>query len=188
PVTCGRQQDRQPSFAPDGKKLIYSSDRGGLRNLYVLRSDGVTEQWTNYASGAFNPRFTADGQQVVFSGYQELGLRVFEIPLPDTAYALIESSNCAPALSWEPPRIDGSDTRGVAKYSQKFSFDIAQSAVSYDAVYGALGGFQTALTDVLGDKQYFFLLANNTDSKDDFISSFNVSATYLDRSRRINYG
>jgi WD40 repeat protein len=188
PVTCGRQQDRQPSFAPDGGQLIYSSDRGGLRNLYVLNADGTTEQWTKYASGAFNPRFTADGQHVIFSGYQELGLRVFEIAVPDSAYAIYEAADCPPAFTWQPPRIDAGDTRGVAKYSQKFSFDIAQSAVSYDAVYGTLGGFQTALTDVLGNKQYFFLLANNTDSKDNFISSFNVSATYLDRTGRINYG
>jgi len=188
PITCGPQHDRQPSFAPDGRRLVYSSDRGGLRNLYVLNSDGVTERWTNYMSGAFNPRFTPDGTHVIFSGYQELRLRIFEIPVPDSVHAVEKLGDCAPVVAWEPPRISGDDTRGVAKYSQQFSFDIAQSAVSYDAVYGPLGGFQTALTDVLGNKQYFFLLANNTDSKDDFISSFNVSVTYLDRTRRVNYG
>jgi outer membrane protein assembly factor BamA len=154
----------------------------------VLFSDGIVEQWTSYASGAFNPRFTLEGDKIIFSGYQELGLRVFEIAVPDSAYAVQIPKDCVLADAWAPPRIEGSDTRGVAKYSQKFSFDIAQSAVSYDAVYGTLGGLQTALTDVLGDKQYFFLLANNTDTKDDFIKSFNVSATYVDRSRRINYG
>ncbi len=188
PVTCGQQHDRQPSFSPDGKKLVFSSDRNGLRNLYVLFSDGVIEQWTSYATGAFNPRFTPDGGSVIFSGYQELGLRVFEIPVPDTAYAVVGPKDCTLVHTWEPPHIEGSDTHGVAKYSQKFSFDIAQSAVSYDAVYGTLGGFQTALTDVLGNKQYFFLLANSTSTKEDFITSFNLSATYLDRTHRLNYG
>jgi Tol biopolymer transport system component len=188
PVTCGRQHDRQPSFSPDGTMMVFSSDREGLRNLHVRMADGRIEQWTSYASGAFNPRFTPGGNHLIFSGYQELALRIFEIARPDSAYAMEVPARCSFTDSWAPPRIEASATRGVAKYSQKFSFDIAQSAVSYDAVYGTLGGFQTALTDVLGNKQYFFLLANSADSKDNFLQSLNVSATYLDRTRRLNYG
>ncbi len=188
-VTCGRQHDRQPSFSPDGDKLIFSSDISGLRNLHVRYASGHIEQWTNYASAALNPRFTPDGQTVVFTGYQELGMRIYRLNVPDSAIAMEKPPVCAAVQDeWEPPRIDGSDTHGVARYTQKFSFDIAQSAIAYDAVYGALGGFQTALTDVLGNKQYFFLLSNNSDTKEDFLSSFNVSATYLDRTNRINYG
>jgi len=189
PLTCGMYHDRQPSYSADGSMIVFSTDRSGRRNLHVLRDSGVMEQWTNFSTGAFNPRFSLDGKSVIFTGYQELGFRVFETPIPDSALAIEQTKPCFLAeIPWTPPSIEGEDARGVAKYRQQFSFDIAQSAVSYDAVYGALGGFQTALTDVLGNKQYFFLLSNNTDSKDNFLQSFNVSVTYIDRTRRINYG
>jgi len=188
PITCGAYHDRQPSFSVDSSLVVFSSDRSGRPNLHALYPNGVIEQWTNYATGAFNPRFTPNGESIVFTGYQELGFQVFEIDVPDTAYHVEQSRACFSSAAWTPPQINGDDTRGVAKYSQKFSFDIAQSAVSYDAVYGMLGGFQTALSDVLGNKQYYFLLSNNADTKDDFLSSFNVAVTCVDRTRRVNYG
>ena len=188
PLTSGSYHDRQPSFSPDGSMIVFSSDRSGQANLHVRYANGTIAQWTSYTTGAFNPRFMLDGRGVVFAGYQELGFRIFEIPVPDSALGLESSPGPPITGGWSPPRIAGSDARGVAKYRHKFSFDIAQSAVSYDAVYGALGGFQTALTDVLGNRQYFFLLSNNSESKDEFLKTFNVAVTYVDRTRRLNYG
>jgi outer membrane protein assembly factor BamA len=65
---------------------------------------------------------------------------------------------------------------------------LAQSAVAYDAVYGPIGGLQTALTDVLGNKQYYFFLSNTAQSRSSILTSFNVGATYVNKTRRINYG
>ncbi len=188
PITCGKFNDRQPSYSPDGRILLFSSDRTGRPNVHALFPNGVIEQWTSYSTGVLNPRFSPDGEQVVVTGYEQLNYRLFLFDVPDTAIMTERPKSCDPTLAWLPPRIEISDIQGAAKYTKKFSFDIAQSAVSYDAVYGALGGFQTALTDVLGNKQYFFLLSNNTDSKENFLSSFNVSMTYVDRTHRINYG
>lgn len=188
PVTCGSHDDRQPAFSPDGSIMVFSSDRRGRSNVHALNLDGTIEQWTGYTTGAFNPRFTSDGESIIFTGYQELGFRVFQIEVPDTAYRVSEPQACLMTGAWEPRRINANDTRGVAKYTQKLSFDIAQSAISYDEVFGTLGGFQTALTDVLGNKQYYLLLSNNANTKDDFFKSFSVSVTHIDRTHRVNYG
>ena len=32
--------DTSPSFSPDGKFIAFNSDRSGLQQLYVMRSDG----------------------------------------------------------------------------------------------------------------------------------------------------
>ena len=32
--------DTSPSFSPDGKFIAFNSDRSGLQQIYVMRSDG----------------------------------------------------------------------------------------------------------------------------------------------------
>jgi hypothetical protein len=65
---------------------------------------------------------------------------------------------------------------------------LAQSVIAYDAVYGTVGGFQAAFTDMLGNHQFFFLLGNNATSSKEFLSSFNFGITYVNKSHRLNYG
>jgi hypothetical protein len=57
------------------------------------------------------------------------------------------------------------------KYKTKLSFDIAQSAVANDAVFGSVGGLQGALTDMLGNHQLYFLFYNTADTRKDFITA-----------------
>jgi outer membrane protein assembly factor BamA len=51
-----------------------------------------------------------------------------------------------------------------------------------------VGGFQAAFTDMLGNHHYYVLLGNTASSTDDFLSSFNLGITYINRTHRINYG
>lgn len=189
PLLTGAHNIRGPSFSPDGNWMAYTSDEGGILDIYRRHTDGRRQKLTNIATGAFDPRFMPDGKSIVFTAYQNSGFQIFQTEIPDSLPSellIAETGTWAPA--WVPEMASGDLMKGAVKYERDFSFDIAQSAVSYDAFYGTVGGFQTALTDVLGDHQYFFLLANNADTKDEFLTSFNVAVSYFNREKRFNYG
>ena len=199
-ISEGRFNDKAPSFSPGGEDMVFSSDRDGRFNIYRRAPDGRIDRLTNVATGALDPCYLPDGEGIVFTAYQRSSFQIFKMPLPNAdSLTVVKSADTtsAPAVAladtarapyWEPDRGEGDQTREAVKYHNRFSFDIAQSAVSFDAFYGTIGGFQTALTDVLGNHQYYFLLANTADSKDDFFRSFNVAVNYINRENRLNYG
>ena len=188
-LTQGRFNDRTASFAPDGNSIVFASDRDGRFNIYRRDQSGRIDRLTNVTTGVFDPRYLQDGKGILFTGYQEASFQIFQMPLPESTITVEAPPPDSAALSaWAPVRAGGELARGAVGYRDRFSFDIAQSAVSYDAFYGTVGGFQTALTDVLGNHQYFFLVSNNAETKDEFFRSFSVAATYINRERRLNYG
>ena len=197
PLAQGEHNDINPSWSSDGKKIVFSSDRDGSFNLFFIDfSDsalgGNVQKITDLVTGAFDPKFSDKEKSIVFTGFQDYSFQIYKIPFYDSLLSSesvrADSGSANFNLqSWAPKKLSGELEKGVVKYKNKFSFDIAQSAIGYDAVYGPVGGFQAALTDMLGNHQYFFLIGNSAQSKSDFLSSFNLGVTYLNKSRRLNY-
>jgi outer membrane protein assembly factor BamA len=44
------------------------------------------------------------------------------------------------------------------------------------------------MSDVLGNRLFYFLLTNTARTKDDFLESFNVGVTFINREKRLNWG
>lgn len=68
-VTKGLAYDNHPSFSPDGKRLLFISDRGGAENLWyidMVKKDTValTEEVNQNFPGAV---YTPDGNYIVYS-------------------------------------------------------------------------------------------------------------------------
>ena len=40
-ITSGQAYDMQPSFSPDGKRIVFVSDRNGSENLWIANGDGT---------------------------------------------------------------------------------------------------------------------------------------------------
>lgn len=68
-LTSGLAYDAQPRFSPDGKKLVFVSDRDGADNLHVL--DLATKQVTAITRGKvsvyLSPDWSPDGKYIVAS-------------------------------------------------------------------------------------------------------------------------
>jgi Tol biopolymer transport system component len=184
-LTFGRYVDQAPECADWG--IYFSSNRTGTYNLFLLNNEGDLTQQSTYVTGAFDPRITRDGSRLTYTGYQEMGYRIYEMDVPETAEPVAQPLASGHS-TWRPSQIDAKFSRSTVKYDTDYSFDIAQSAVGYDPVYGSLGGFQAAMSDVLGNRAYYFLLTNTARTKDEFLESFNIGITYVNKERRLNWG
>ena len=190
-LTEGAHNDYAPSWAPDGDVIAFSSDREGVCNLYLQEVHGLAlhvYKLTNILTGCFDPDWSADGQQIIFSAYENQRFQIYRMAVPDSLGPGVLVSRSEGAEPWRPMKLSAPQNPSPARYRKKLSLDIAQSAVSYDPVFGVGGGLQIALTDMLGDHQYYFLLNNTASDRRDFLSSFNFGASYFDLSRRTNLG
>ncbi|HEX9106652.1 MAG TPA: hypothetical protein VF832_05485, partial [Longimicrobiales bacterium] len=69
PLTSGLAYDAQPRFSPDGKRVVFVSDRSGGDNLWTMTLDGRdTLQVTKGNDNLYmSPAWTPDGRYIVAS-------------------------------------------------------------------------------------------------------------------------
>ncbi|MCH8881997.1 MAG: PD40 domain-containing protein, partial [SAR324 cluster bacterium] len=61
-ITRGNSRDRQPVFSPDGRWVLFSSNRGGDLDLWKLSLEtGAIQRITEDGAADWDPGFTADG-------------------------------------------------------------------------------------------------------------------------------
>jgi len=184
-LTWGCFNDQAPEFTERG--VFFSSDRGGAYNLFLLDSNGRISQQSNYATGAFDPRLTDDGRRLVYTGYEDFQFCSYQMKLPDSSWPVANALSLGHSR-WQPRQIDNRFSKSSVKYETDYSFDIAQSTIAYDPIYGSAGGLQASFSDILGNHAYYFLLANTAETKDDMLESFNFGITYVNREHRMNWG
>ncbi len=186
-LTYGTWRDQSPDVSEQG--IYFSSDRDGSFNIYRLNPDQSINKITSLLTGAYDPRLTTDGTGVIFSGYQDFGFHIYRAELQDSLhFAAGEIPDTRGQVFWKPGRLAAASYKSSVKYNTDYSFDIAQSAISYDPVYGTIGGLQMAMSDMLGDHTFYFVLANTAQNKDEILTSFNVAVTYINKINRLNWG
>jgi hypothetical protein len=184
PITYGKFNDRSPEYS-GGTDLMFTSDRNGSSNIYLQKPGGSLYRVTNFATGAFDP--VRHGNQLVFAGYQNFSFSLYSLPLDSSTMTPVEYE--PPTFStWNPEYLKGKPEEAALEYANEYSFDVAQSAISYDAVFGSIGGFQTVFSDMLGNQLYYVLISNSASTKDELLKSFSAGVTYVNKSRRLNYG
>src|ERR1044072_5241459 len=68
-LTNGQMFDAQPHYSPDGKSIVFVSDRSQSDNLWVMNADGTSPRaLTRENDQKFqSPAFTPDGKYIVAS-------------------------------------------------------------------------------------------------------------------------
>jgi len=184
-LTSGNWRDISPDITADG--IYYSSDRNGAFNIYRINENKSIKRITSLLTGAYDPRLTPDNKYLIFSGYQDFSFHIYRTEI-DGGAPMIAGAPPSGELFWHPGKLNQKHYRSSVKYKTEYSFDVAQSAISINPGYGTLGGFQMAFSDMLGDNSIYFLLTNTAETRNEFLTSFNVAVTYVNKKRRINWG
>lgn len=80
-LTEDRALDMTPAWSPDGRYVLFSSDRTGIPNLFAYDlAEGRLLQVTNVLTGAYQPDVSPDGRWIAFAWYRADGYHVARIP------------------------------------------------------------------------------------------------------------
>ena len=188
-LTCGKQNDISPAWSNDDKIVLFSSDRNGSFDLFTLQPfSSETRQLTNSLNDIFDAQFSLRNDRLFFSSFKDFNFQLYSMNFPESTGTVGECNPGDKWRIWEPVKISSEYSQASITYKKKFSFDIAQSAIAYDAIYGSLGGGQLAIADMLGNHQYIFLLGHSARTRGDFLSGFNLGVTHINKTHRLNHG
>jgi hypothetical protein len=199
-----------PSWSHDGKLLAFVADIDGTQNIWILdlsqekflaelgeatSSNSLNEfeikQITNLTTAAFDPTWTDDGK-IVFVALERLK---FQIRMIEDVKEKLDKPNFVQKVKlneidkvhWNVPAIRGFENINTVTYRGKYDLDIAQSQISTDPIFGTVGGAAIALSDLLGNERYYFLIYNTAQTKDEILKSFNIAISRISLSKRTNF-
>ena len=80
-LTENRNNDRSPSWSPDGKRIAFESDRKGDGvnfDIYVMDADGGNQQkLTNHRAWDGSPSWSSDGERITFYSSREGNAEIY---------------------------------------------------------------------------------------------------------------
>src|SRR5690606_32918865 len=98
-VTDGFGVNAAPVWSPDGRWILFGSDRSGIPNLYAVDAAAAIRsaanggapapgprQVTNVLTGAFQPDVSPDGRWIAFAAYHHDGFRIERMPFDTAAW------------------------------------------------------------------------------------------------------
>ncbi|HET7452827.1 MAG TPA: hypothetical protein VFL12_08810, partial [Thermoanaerobaculia bacterium] len=73
-LATGSSIDRQPVYSPDGKEILFSSNRGGNLDLWAIdRATGVIRQITDDPANDWDPAYMPDGKHILWGSDRGTG-------------------------------------------------------------------------------------------------------------------
>jgi len=81
-LVASQADERDPIWSPDGKSIIFSSDRDGIFNLYEYRlEEGKVRKLTDVLGGAFVPAISPDGKDLIYIGYHAQDFDIYHLEM-----------------------------------------------------------------------------------------------------------
>ncbi|MBI5669352.1 MAG: PD40 domain-containing protein [Chloroflexi bacterium] len=104
-LTNSPQDERDPAWSPDGRRLAYASNQDGNWEIYLYEpATGTTTRLTYELSFQGAPSWSPDGLWLAYESYQGNNLDIYVVPIDGSQPALRVTSNPAPDFSpaWSP--------------------------------------------------------------------------------------
>jgi Tol biopolymer transport system component len=102
-----QSNEGSPVASPDGKKLLFVSDRNGINNIYEMTLAGRTVRpVTNSLSGVYQLSLSHDGSKLVFASLSHQGFNIFLMRNPfdrDLKLVDLEPTEYFKRLAGAPP-------------------------------------------------------------------------------------
>lgn len=186
-LTSGSCRDYDPRWLEDGSGILFSSDREGVFDIFLLKDREVFRQ-TNVLGGAFQPFPCRGGEYFVAASYSGGTYRIYKMPFKDAFRGRPMDISGGSEPEWEISSFGNADTLDGRDYRIKLGLDFIGAAFAVDPDFGNMGnGAQLFLTDILGNHQLVLLFGSASDNFDDFWRKLNFAFTYVNLQSRLNY-
>jgi len=187
-LTNGQWRDTDPRYMPGGD-LLFSSDRGGTYDIYVMWKNGRISKQTNVLGGAFAPSPCIDGESFVTAVYSGTTYHAYRAPIDREAPGIPPEHDVCRGFDWEPQLPDTGLVYRKKPYRPKFGLDLIAATFAVDPDFGYMGnGAQLFLSDMLGDHQISILFGTSSDDFSNLFDNINLAVTYYNQTKRLNYG
>ncbi|MBI4417275.1 MAG: PD40 domain-containing protein [Ignavibacteriales bacterium] len=194
-LTFGPENYYAPAWSKDGRWLAFTSDKDGAQNIWMMdmRTDEgrrTMRKVTSFSTAAFDPAW-GEKEEMYFASFENFSFRLRSI---DDVIERYDSSSTVHQFAfqhegkhWTAPKLEGESVVGKFDYKGDYQLDIAQSQISVDPVFGTAGGAALAMSDVLGNDLYYFLVYNTAQASSELLESFNIAMSRISLGKRTNY-
>ena len=164
-LTSMEGAERDPTFSPDGSKLLFTADPDLIDDLYELDlANGRIVRLTRSVGGSFTPIYGPDGKQVFFSSFRNGSIHVFSGPRSGFLDEEVRPPDRAPA-----PAVAGSEglppvtaLSEPQPYEGSFSTDLFLPAFFFSSEGGLFWTSYWQGSDYLGNHQSSMFLDYNS--------------------------
>jgi len=188
-LTRGEWKDAAPVFDLERRGLMFVSDRDGWRNVYWIDETGTGRRLTQSLDAIFDPRPVRGEPRFLATVFSRGRFQIRSFAFPDSSGPGVTLAPSDAAVPWVEPQAERAGLVSVERsYRPRFGLDVAQGGVLVDPGARAGEGVQAALSDMMGNHLIFMQLGNSTAVTSDFLRNFSAGVTYVNLSRRLNYG
>nr|WP_255216761.1 DPP IV N-terminal domain-containing protein [Pseudenhygromyxa sp. WMMC2535] len=159
-ITADMAQDNSPEWSPDGRWLLFSSDRSGVYNIYAYDThEREVHQVSNVLGGAFEPALSHDGASLAYVGYSSTGYDLWSMdfepedfitPMPAIP-AWPSADDPTPELPEDRGRPPSLDSKPYRFYRTFYPRTLVPASFEFESgsLFSTLG-LSVALEDVIG--------------------------------------
>lgn len=161
-ITADRHMDISPSWSPDGRYIVFVSDRDDVFNVYAYDTETRRlHQVSNVLGGAYEPMVSHDGTRLAYVGYASNGFDLWMMDFdPDAWLEAMPATDALPLVDEGKPPTTSTGARPPSLASKRyqpyrtfFPRLIAPAALDFATLAsgdaGALLGFSTGVQDIL---------------------------------------
>ena len=102
-LTNSRAIDTAPSYSPDGKRVVFESNRAGRQQIYTMNSDGKNVQRISYGEGRYaTPVWSPRGDIIAFTKMHRGTFYIGVMNVDGTGERLLAEGFLVEGPTWAP--------------------------------------------------------------------------------------
>jgi Tol biopolymer transport system component len=92
-LTANGEQNSEPAWSPDGRRIAFRSERGGNPDIYVMNADGSEQRALALSIRAVLPTWSPDGSKILFTGTVDNRANVYVMNADGTGQQQLSQSS-----------------------------------------------------------------------------------------------